>query len=295
MRVKHPPSPGETVIGWEYAEPIDGGKGSNQAIAAARLGARVSFVGCLGKDRLGDQGEAWMRQAGVDTRFVRRSDSSTGVGFILLDERGVPAMVTCMGANAELAPEEVYTALDQLRGQILLTQFEIPPEVALAAARQARRQGMLTIINPAPAPGEPLDGLEAADILVPNESEARQLLGLSESEVMDDTSLAKRLRSQCGAGCVLVTLGERGVVGVDAEGVWSVTPPVVQAADTSGAGDVFCAALAFGLTHGRHLRSASTWACQTAALSVTRPGTIPGFPTLEEVQDFLASFPPEAQ
>ena len=295
MRVKRPPSTGETIIGWEYAEPVDGGKGSNQAIAAARLGARVSFVGCLGQDRLGDQGESWMVQAGVDTRFVRRAASNTGVGFIMLDERGVPAMVTCMGANAELTSAEVCTALDQLKGQILLTQFEILPEVALEGARHARQLGMLTIVNPAPAPTEPLSGLGAASILVPNESEARQLLGLPANTEINDADLAVRLHSQTGADCILITLGERGVIGVDPHGTWSVAPPAVLAADTSGAGDVFCAALALALARGRDLRAASDWACRAASLSVTRPGTIPGFPTLDEVQAFSNALTREKQ
>ena len=204
----------------------------------------------------------------------------------MLDERGVPAMVTCMGANAELTSAEVRVAIDQLDGRVLLTQFEIPPAVALEAARYAKQRGMLTIVNPAPAPTEPLSGLEAADILLPNESEARQLLGLPLDAQIEDALLATRLREQSGAGCVLITLGERGLVGVDAQGAWSLEPPVVQAADTSGAGDVFCAALALSLARGSKLRNATAWACRAAALSVTRPGTIPGFPTLDEVEAF---------
>jgi ribokinase len=289
LRVKRPPIAGETVIGWDYSEPVDGGKGSNQAIAAARLGARVSFVGCLGNDRLGNQGRVWMEQAGVDTRFIRRSDSATGVGFILLDEQGVPAMVTCLGANEELTLEEVHTALEQLNGKILLTQFEIPLKVAIETARLAREKGMLTIVNPAPAAELPLDDLKVADILVPNESEARQLLGVTAAEEMDDLELANRLRGQTGAGSVVITLGGRGVVGSDSQGNWSVEAPLVQVADTSGAGDTFCAALACGLARGRDLRDATAWACRVAALSVMRPGTIPAFPTLAEVEAFSLS------
>ena len=154
---------------------------------------------------------------------------------------------------------------------------------------------MLTIVNPAPAPTESLNGLEAASILVPNESEARQLLGLPAHDEIEDADLAVRLRSQSGVDCVLITLGERGVIGVDPAGIWSVAPSAVQAADTSGAGDVFCAALALGLAHGRDLRAASDWACRAAALSVTRPGTIPGFPTLDEVEAFSNAYKPEKQ
>ncbi len=293
LRVKRPPIAGETVIGWDYSEPVDGGKGSNQAIAAARLGARVSFVGCLGNDRLGNQGRAWMEQAGVDTRFIRHSSSATGVSFILLDAQGVPAMVTCLGANDELTLEEVQTALYQLNGKILLTQFEIQLKVAIETARLAHKKGMLVIINPAPAAEMPLEDLKVADILVPNESEARQLLGLPAAEVMDDIDLANQLRSRTGAGSIVITLGGRGFVGSDFQGNWSSDAPVVQVADTSGAGDTFCAALACGLARGRDLRDASTWACRVAALSVTRPGTIPAFPTLAEVEAFSLSLTAE--
>jgi ribokinase len=291
VRVRRPPVPGETVIGWDYQEPVDGGKGSNQAIAAARLGARVSFVGCVGADRLGDEGERWMVAAGVDTVHLRRSrTASTGNGFIMLAEDGVPAMVTCLGANAELSAEEVEAALLALQpARVLLTQFEISPQVALHAAQVARGLGMTTIVNPAPAPGAPLDGLMHADILVPNESEARQLLGLPIEQEIDLTLLAIRLVQETGAGCVLVTAGERGVTGSDGSDTWEIAPPSVPVVDTSGAGDVFCAALAAGLIHGKAIRAASAWACGVAALSVTREGTIPAFPTLSEAEAFLNS------
>jgi ribokinase len=288
VRVKRPPRAGETVIGWDYHEPVDGGKGSNQAIAAARLGLRVSFVGCVGEDRIGDDGQRWMAEAGVDTTYLYRSQSvASGVGFILLDESGVPAMVSCMGANAALSQAQIDAALQSLHGAcILLTQFEILPSLALHAAREAKKQGMLTIVNPAPAPDEPLDGLDCADILAPNESEARQMLGLPLDDATPLADIAGRLRAESGAGIVLVTAGEQGVVGCDAEGTWAITPPPVQVVDTSGAGDVFCAALGVALLEGQAVRQASGWACAVAALSVTRPGTIPAYPTRAEVEQF---------
>jgi ribokinase len=288
LRVKRPPVPGETVIGWDYEEPVDGGKGSNQAIAAARLGGKVSFVGCVGKDRIGDQAEFWMNAAGVDTTRLRRSPTTaSGIGFIMLDESGVPAMVSSLGANAELTDQEVEAAIIGLRDVgVLLTQFEIPIPVAMRAAGFARQQGLLTILNPAPAPETELSGLDCADVLVPNETEARLLLGLAVDQEVDNAWLAQKLREKTGAGAVLITIGERGVVGCDAEGNWAVAPPPVKAVDTSGAGDSFCAALAVALVEGQSVREASAWACRVAALSVTRAGTIPAYPTRAEVDAF---------
>ena len=201
MRVHQPPVPGETVIGWDYQEPKDGGKGSHQAMVAALLGARASFVGCVGQDRLGDKAVEWLLDAGVDIRYLKRSSTlPTGVGFILLDDTGVPAMVSSLGANAELDESLVEQSLRELSSaQVLLTQFEIRPEVAIYAALAARQRGMISIINPAPAVEIQLKQLAAADILVPNESEANVLLGLSPEVEIDPLEAARRLLESTGA------------------------------------------------------------------------------------------------
>lgn len=285
MRVRRLPVAGETVIGWDFQEAEDGGKGSHQAMAASRLGARVSFVGCVGSDRIGDTAESWLKRDGVDTRYlVRHPTAASGVGFNLLSEDGVPGMVVSMGANAELSEETVESALREYAGaKILLTQFEIRPEVALFAARRARQQGMLAIINPAPAVEGLTEALQAASVLVPNETEAKVLLGIDPSESYEGSWLASQLRQKTSCDSVIVTLGEEGLAGCDAGGAWQVKPPSVRVVDTSGAGDVFCAAFAVGLVRGKSLRQASEWACRVAAVSVTRPGTIPSFPMLAEI------------
>ncbi len=291
LRVKRVPTAGETVIGWDFQEPVDGGKGSNQAIAAAKLGARVSFVGCVGRDRVGDDGARWMQEAGVDTRFLRRSETTaSGIGFIILDENGVPAMVTSLGANAELTTSHIDEALNALPdAHILLTQFEIDPHIALYAARAARSRGMIAIVNPAPAPEAPLDGLDAASILTPNEGEAKVILGLAPEAPADLEFLARELRAQTGVERVLITAGEQGAVGIDSSGFWTIAPPPVDAVDTSGAGDVFCAALAMSLVEGHDFRAAAAWACAAATLSVCKAGTIPAYPTYDDVSRFLAT------
>lgn len=290
MRVERIPLAGETVIGWDFHEPVDGGKGSNQAIAAARLGARVAFVGCVGRDRLGDEAEDWMRQAGVYTDYLFRSDSTgTGAGFIILSVDGVPLMVTSMGANAELTEKHVADALTNIdNGKVLLTQFEIQPKVALYAVRTGHEKGMLTIVNPAPAAEVPVSEFKYCDILVPNETEAMEMLGIdTRSSNRTPIELASELRRHYQVPCVMVTIGELGVAVADENGCVQIHPPVVKAVDTSGAGDAFCAALAVGLAEGRSLRGSADWACQVATLSVTRPGTILAYPTLAEVDDFI--------
>jgi len=285
LRVERIPAPGETVIGWDFKEPIDGGKGSNQAIAAARLGARTSFVGCVGQDRLGEEGEKWMRAEGVDLRFLLHSTAvNTGVGFIILDSRGVPAMVTSMGANAELTIEHVDFALSNLQSaKVLLTQFEIPVKVALHAAWVGQKFGMITIINPAPAVKVSCSEMQVADILVPNESEAKELLGIPQSSYRNPLEMAAELIEKSKSNCVIITMGEQGIVGMDSHNTWRAGPPPTEVVDTSGAGDVFCAALAVRILRGDTYKDASEWACKAAALSVTKPGTIPAFPYIQEV------------
>ncbi len=147
--------------------------------------------------------------------------------------------------------------------------------------------GLLTIINPAPAPETALPELEAADILTPNESEAQALLGLERGDAADEVTLASELRSRTGARHVIITLGERGLVACDSTGIWRVAAPKVTAVDTTGAGDAFNGALAAALVQGRDIKSAAAWACQAAAYSVTQPGTIPYYPTTSQVQDFI--------
>ncbi len=288
MRVQRVPVAGETVIGWDYTEPKDGGKGSNQAIAAARLGLRTSFAGCIGKDRLGAEAESWLKEEGVCTDYLFSSSSkSTGVGFILLNDSGVPAMVTALGANAELNYEHVETALSGSRdAEVMLTQFEILPDVALHAAEVAHDYGMTTIVNPAPALTLDLAKLAVADILVPNDKEAKVLLGMHPEEEIELEIAALELMRRSKARCVIITAGEQGIVGVDADQRWQARPPNVMVKDSSGAGDVFCAALAAGLIKGLNPREASIWANSAAALSVTREGTIPSFPTAKEVEEF---------
>ncbi len=173
----------------------------------------------------------------------------------------------------------------------MLTQFEIQPEVALHAARVAQGYHMVTIVNPAPATTISLSKLEVADVLIPNDMEAKVLLGLHPEAKVDLGTVVQELMARTKARSVIITAGEQGIVGVDSAGAWQVFPPKVKVVDTSGAGDVFCAAFAAGLVKGLDYRAASEWANLVAALSVTRPGTIPSFPTAAEVDEFIAAMP----
>jgi len=286
VRVKRIPKAGETVIGWDLHEPLDGGKGSNQAIAASRLGVATTFVGCLGRDRIGDTANRVLIDEGVDLTWLKRHDFvHSGGGLIILEDNGVPAMVTSMGANNELTEEDVELALSACapEAKVMLTQFEIPIDVALFAAKRASELGMVSILNPAPAPASVDFDLEGVDILVPNQTEAQALLGQTPGDEYDADALAHELKDKYQIPVVLVTLGEEGIVGLDDEGIWKQQAPAVDVQDTSGAGDMFCASLAVALCCGKTIREASIWANQVASLSVTRPGTIGSFPTIDEV------------
>lgn len=289
MRVKRIPQAGETVMGWDFHEPKDGGKGSNQAIAAALLGGKVSFVGCVGRDRVGQDGEHWMQEAGVDTTWLRKHETvPTSIGFILLDDEGVPAMVSSYGANSMITKEQIDLAYSAMpSAKVMLTQFEIPVEIALYAAEQAKMRSMISIVNTAPATQMDIKKLKCASILVPNETEAKVLLGMNPNALVDPADLVKEVWKNCGAPIVIITLGKHGAIGIDENGTWYVDPIDVPVVDTSGAGDVFCAGLAVSLIQGKDIQTASSWACSAASLSVMKSGTIPAYPSIKEMDEYI--------
>jgi ribokinase len=288
IKVAHIPAAGETVLALDYSEPLDGGKGSNQALAAARLGTSVAFVGCLGKDGRGDTALALLEETGVDVRHLRRSESlPTGTGVNLLDEAGTPAMVTVLGANSELANGDLDRAFAAWpSARTLLVQLEIPVPVALHALHVGRSLGMLTMLNAAPASAD-VSQLSASDIdvLIVNEVEAQTLIGDDRSAL--GGSLAERLHVLTGIERVVVTMGEAGISAWDGS-TWRLPAHRVETVDTSGAGDVFCAALATRLADTHDLKEACRWASTAAAVSVATSGTIESFPTAAQVNGFLA-------
>lgn len=285
MRVRAFPAAGETVMGHSYAA-LHGGKGSNQAVAAARLGAKVRFAGCVGDDALGHGAMALFAQEGVDTTFSRVcKDMPTGVGFILVDDAGENQITLdtgackCMDAAFALAASDAIRACDTL-----LMQLETPLDGVLQAARLARDAGKMIILNPAPYQTLPPSIFPLLDLITPNRGEARQMLGLSASDASAaPDELADGIRA-LGARNVVITLGGEGAyfAGEHDRGLCPACP--VCPVDTTGAGDTFSAALAVALCEEKDLREAICFAQHAAALSVQKYGVIDSLPYRAEVE-----------
>jgi len=288
MVVKLPrlPSKGESIIGGEFVMPA-GGKGANQAVAAARLGAHVAFVARLGNDMFGDQALAGFNAEGVNTAFIVRDDTApSGVALIFVDTNGDNMLAVAPGANARLSPADVDKAEQAIASaDALVLQLEIPLETVRHALRVARRHGVRTVLNPAPAQALPADVLALVDVLTPNEHEATLLCGQGKQTIEQ----AARLLRTMGVGTVVVTLGREGAMIVSAQGEQRVRGFTVKAVDTTAAGDAFTAALACALARGDSLPAAVRFANAVGALTVTTVGAQPSLPTAAEVQAFLAS------
>lgn len=268
------PRPGETVTGGSLAQ-HDGGKGGNQAVAAARLGARTAFIGAVGDDAFGDRARQALAGDRVDIEHVTVLEGqATGVAFILVDERGENLIAVASGTNMALTPAMATAALERSRvgpGDIVLVSHEIPTATARAALEAGRAGGATTILNPAPAHGLDAATLAAADILTPNEGE---LLVLRDIGLPDGAAL-------------LVSLGASGAR-LESGGITTAIPALaVTPVDTVGAGDTLNGALAAGLADGMDLTTAASRAVAAASLSVTRPGARGGTPTLTELERAL--------
>ena len=285
MRVSRFPSADETVLGWDFREALDGGKGSHQAIACARLGLPTHFVGCVGRDRHGDIGVRWMADAGVEMTWSETK--ATGCGFVMINPEGVPAMTTAMGANEDLSPFDVDNAEPVLASaRLALVTFEIPLPTALHALQRAKKLGAFTILTPGPAQPLPPDALSAVDLLIPNEGEAITLTGQKPSSVSSPDELGQNLQNYFGIKQVIITLGERGALVADGEKRrWFAAYPV-EAADTPGEGDAFTSGVAFALSRGISLIDSARFGCLTAARAVTIRESVPGFGTFSEIETF---------
>lgn len=285
---EHLPVPGETVLGRDFRT-IPGGKGANQACAAGKLAASsalVRMVGRVGYDVFADQLRASLAAAGVDVSAVVGTQSEpTGVALIQVDRTGQNSIVVASGANFAITPADVEGNRSAYRGaRCALFQLETPLPTVEAALRVSREEGARTILDPAPA--QPLNGslLSLVDLLTPNESEACMLLGRPAVSVSpaDAPELARALRA-LGAAAVLLKLGAAGCHYQDAERDLYTPGFVVNAVDTTAAGDTFNAALAVALTEGQPLESALRFANAAGAISVTRPGAQSSIPTRAEV------------
>ena len=290
FRAARLPAWGQTLFGSDFALG-PGGKGSNQAVAAARLGGRVAFISKLGRDPFAELARRTWAAEGIDARFVfEAAGSPTGAATIVVNEAsGDNAIVVVPGSGLTLEAGEVDRARPAIEGAaIFLTQLETPVETVLHALRMARSLGVRTILNPAPALPLPADVYPLCDVLTPNESETAMLAGFP-VESPADAERAATLLIERGAGAVVATLGAGGAL-VRSAGVTRHVPamdagPVV---DTTGAGDAFNGGLAIGLAEGLDLVEAARLGTATAAISVTRRGTAPAMPTRAEVDALLS-------
>jgi ribokinase len=282
------PEAGETLVGTGFRSGF-GGKGANQAVAAARLGARVAMVNTVGDDGYGGETIANLAAQGVDTTYVRRVPGSSGVAPIWVDGSGMNRIIIVPGANLDVPVHLAIEAVTAVRPAVVVGQFEIPQAVTAAAFVAARAAGAVTILNPAPAAAVNPDLVAATDWLAPNEHEFALIGGgtLAGDAAAED-ALMTALSAALGVSLV-VTLGERGVAVLPLGGaVMRVPAPPVQAVDTTGAGDAFVGAFSVGLALGWGPVDAARLGCAFAADSVTRPGTQTSFAERDRAAAMLA-------
>jgi ribokinase len=281
------PAPGETVIGGEFSTAA-GGKGANQAVAAARAGGDVTFIACVGDDMFGQQAIDGFVSDQIDVKYIVKDEkAASGVAFIFVDKKGENSIAVASGANFELTPDHIAQFEDAIRGaDILVMQLETPVDTITAAAKVAKENGVRVILNPAPA--QPLDDelLGNVSILTPNEGEAELLTGV---KVEDESSAEKAagILLDKGLEAVLITLGPRGVFVSTRETSKMVSGFTVEAVDTTAAGDVFNGACSVALCENPSLDEAIRFANAAGALSVTKLGAQPSAPTRQEIEDLL--------
>ena len=291
VRLPHLPVPGETVLGGTFAM-VQGGKGANQAVAAARAGGTVAFIGRVGNDPFGAQARTALESERINVEFLATDTGSpSGVALIVVDARGENAIAVAPGANGNVTPEDVHRAHAVIASSdILVAQLEVPVESIRAAALIAASAGVPVVLNPAPA--LPLDDrlLHNVAIITPNEHEAALLAG---TVVRDDAAIvcaAEALRRR-GVATVIVTLGARGVYFTNGTHNEWIPSFQVKAVDTTAAGDVFTGAFAVALAEHQSPLEACRFACAAAAISVTRHGAQPSAPHRADIDALLHTHP----
>ena len=285
VKVPHIPAPGETVMGSELLT-IQGGKGANQAVGAARAGGAVVFIACVSDDTFGTESIENYKKDGIDTSFIKiKPGTHSGVALINVAEDGENSIAVAPGANSHLLPEDIIKAKDVFAGAgAVLVQLEIPIETVSAVARITEELGIPLILNPAPGAKLPSELLKRVSVITPNETEAALLTDTK--EVNDDTIpvMAKELYD-LGIETVILTLGSRGVYLLNGEFQGLIPGYKVKAVDTTAAGDVFNGALATALSGTKTVQEAIDFAQRAAAISVTRMGAQPSAPQLDEIND----------
>ena len=288
QRVPRIPAPGETLVG-EQLQTYAGGKGANQACAAALLGGDAALAGMLGKDVFAARLLQELRRAGVKTEAVGEADGPSGSATIFVLPNGDNSIVISPGANAEVSVEFAVEKAEKLQaGDFLLCQLETPLAAVIKAMQAAQKQGAITVLDPAPAHHLPSEVFRCTEIMTPNQTEAAFLVhSMQPIDSIEQAMQAARHLQERGTPVVIIKMGRQGCVIADGGEITHIPGFAVQAIDTTGAGDTFNAGLAVGLAEGLTLPDATRFANAAAALSVTRPGAIDSMPARSDVEEFL--------
>ena len=281
MWVEHAPEAGETVTGESFAI-FGGGKGANQTLSAARSGADVAMLGAIGSDDFGRARLADLEREGIDTGCIQRFDDvASGVALITIEKGGENRIAYTLGAGAKITPEQARDAVSRVRPSTILSTLELPEPVLEALFAAGRDIGATIIVNATPEPSAHAALAVVADILIVNETEAREILNWSSSQ-QDWEAAAVRLAA-LGPSIVIITLGATGALVLTAEGVRLLPPPKVVVVDTTGAGDAFCGAFAARIANGESIISAAEDAVIAGALATTVEGAQPSQPTRAQI------------
>ena len=286
------PLAGETISGHSF-QTFFGGKGANQAVAAAKLKYPVSMIGKVGDDSFGPQLKKALREGGVDVRAIKPERGSSGVALIATGKQGENSIIVVPGANGRVLPRDLERNKNLIRNAgILLTQLEIPLDTVAYLGQLARKFNVPLMLDPAPARSLPATLMHNITWLTPNETETRTLLGIGKDfDFFDPTVVAKELLSR-GASNVIVKLGDKGAaIAGKAAPFFTVRAFPVHAVDTTAAGDAFNGAFAVALMRGQNVHESARYACAVAAISVTRRGAQPSMPSRTEVAKFLKTYP----
>jgi len=282
VNVARHPQIGETILGGKFTT-IPGGKGANQAVAAARMGSAVTMIGRVGRDRFGDELRASAAEDGIDIQHVNVDEQeATGIALITVDAVGRNTIVVASGANLALTPRDLHTAEQAfVNADVLVAQLESPLETVSEAIALAVANKLRVVLNPAPAQPLSAELLSKVDYFIPNEREAMQVVGAETLDSAIDQLLGMGVRN------LIITLGEKGVLVVTPDGRKEIPAYSVQAVDTVAAGDAFVGAFATGLAEGMSVEQAVQLGNAAAAISVTRHGAQPSLPTRKEVNEFF--------
>ncbi|MBQ8047822.1 MAG: ribokinase [Prevotella sp.] len=279
------PRPGETLIGHGFMANF-GGKGANQAVAAARLGGDVAFVACMGRDAYGQQGLEHLEKEGVDTTHITRSEQQpTGIAVITVDAKGENTIIVDSGANGLLSPEDIHQSADVFsQASIILMQLETPIPALTEAARLGKQHGALIVLNPAPAPKTPLplELLQHVDLLIPNQTEAESISGIAVGDLSSAQSAIERLRTM-GINNTIITMGSQGASLMEDGEIRLIASYPAHVVDTTAAGDTFCGALCTALSEGKTMAEAADFACKASSITVSRKGAQQSLPYRKEI------------